>query len=283
MSKSYKQGSSSDSLELSELIKNIWKVKTTEDVDKNQHSIDHKSILEFIADALKVRIMITDLESAVIVYSSNLLSNYDSTDSFQKTNMTIDESYNIVPSDFRDIFIKQFDCQIEYISRISIDHILSYRCVRQVRLVNKDGDHIRLQIKDSVLETNNKGQVKIVLHLIENSSPFSNDIQKIYQLCTASGIPPSFMIFPNKVESDQQINVDSLSRAELEVLRNLMIDDETIVVAEKMRLSPATIATHKRTLFRKLGVKSITSLVKVVSLMGIDNWESDLKRSGRSV
>jgi DNA-binding NarL/FixJ family response regulator len=66
------------------------------------------------------------------------------------------------------------------------------------------------------------------------------------------------------VKTERKIaeNIKQLSEREIEILQLVCDECTSVEIAEKLFLSPKTVETHRKNIFKKTGVKSIVGLIK---------------------
>ena len=69
--------------------------------------------------------------------------------------------------------------------------------------------------------------------------------------------------------SSSLVNVDDLTKREIEILKLITEEFTNIEIGEKLFISPRTVDTHRRNLLQKLGVKNTAGLVKFAIQNGI--------------
>jgi len=57
-------------------------------------------------------------------------------------------------------------------------------------------------------------------------------------------------------------DIQSLTKREIEIIRLIAEDLESIAIAARLNISPATVDTHRRNLMKKIGVSSAVGLVR---------------------
>jgi DNA-binding CsgD family transcriptional regulator len=55
-----------------------------------------------------------------------------------------------------------------------------------------------------------------------------------------------------------------LSKREVDIIQLILNQYESTEIADKLNLSPLTVKTHRKNIFRKLGVRNLAGLVALV-------------------
>lgn len=100
--------------------------------------------------------------------------------------------------------------------------------------------------------------IKAIETILNGSNYFSNDVA-IKLLNFENNSQDSFR---SRIHSSQLKIYDDLSTREAEVLKLIAEAKSSEEIAEQLSISKRTVETHKQNLFRKVGVKNISGLIK---------------------
>jgi two-component system, NarL family, nitrate/nitrite response regulator NarL len=65
------------------------------------------------------------------------------------------------------------------------------------------------------------------------------------------------------------VNIEVLSSREIEILKLIAEELSGVQIAERLNISHHTVETHRKSLFRKLGVNSTYALIKYALQNGV--------------
>ena len=72
-----------------------------------------------------------------------------------------------------------------------------------------------------------------------------------------------------KTESKMETNIASLTAREIDVLRLVVKGFSTIQIADSLSVSINTIETHRKAIYRKMGVKRVGEAIRVAQEQGL--------------
>lgn len=140
----------------------------------------------------------------------------------------------------------------------------SYPSIKILMLTSREDaegirNAIQAGVKGFISKKTNKTELEKALFALSNGLTFypTHIIQALTS--TSSEIP-----------SEKSSNTQSLSNREIEVLKLIAQGLSGVQIAEKLNLSHHTIETHRKTLFRKIGVNSTYALIKYAMQNGLN-------------
>jgi DNA-binding CsgD family transcriptional regulator len=200
-----------------------------------------------IFDEIEAFVFIFDFEKSVPVWINK----------YYKTMMgySEDDLRNLTGESFMAMFhpnsLKLFLNRVSnYNKSISTENKVVYQ------LVTKDHKWVNIMVSTKILKKNSDNKIKYLIgYGIEISG---NELQK-----------NSHVLQKLDLKSKNLIDVDKLSKRELEIIINIancLTDKE---IAEKLNISIHTTKTHRKRIINKLGLKNTASLVKFALENGI--------------
>lgn len=118
---------------------------------------------------------------------------------------------------------------------------------------------IQAGVKGFISKKTNKTELEKALFALSNGLTFYPT--HIIQALTSTS---------SEIQSEKFSNAESLSNREVEVLKLISQGLSGVQIAEKLNLSHHTIETHRKTLFRKIGVNSTYALIKYAMQNGLN-------------
>jgi DNA-binding CsgD family transcriptional regulator len=119
--------------------------------------------------------------------------------------------------------------------------------------------------KSFVIKLAPDGSIAQRLHHWSESLILSHDIKNTILYLHASGLAAQFYTYENNDPETEK----TITRAEQSVWHALVKHDTVDKVAEALFVSRNTIESHRKKLFKKLGISSIKALIKLYVVLGI--------------
>jgi DNA-binding CsgD family transcriptional regulator len=244
-----------------ESLKPFWGENLTSSFTFNEGEILHK-----VLERLGKIAFITDLSSERIVAAKGALdAKYginakDLIGSFQLF-------FSHISKDSRPLVFWQIRKQYEFMALLNREQKL--RCFVSMSfnafsIPNRPPCYMICQ--STVLGLNEQGQVSTRLNEWCDAKLISTEIKNHIMLFRAPGIADQICCYENLDPETEK----SISRAEQAVWHGLVLHDTVEKVSEALFISPNTVESHRKSLFKKIGVSSIKSLIKLYILLGLN-------------
>ncbi len=115
---------------------------------------------------------------------------------------------------------------------------------------------IQAGVKGFISKKTNKVELQNVIRTLSNGlTYYSQDIMQ--SLLNGIG------------QARESVNIEALSNREIEILKLISEELSGVQIAERLNISHHTVETHRKSLFRKIGVNSTYALIKYALQNGI--------------
>ncbi len=222
----------------------------------------HKIALQVLADISHSGISIFDLNNKqTIFYSSNYgkLLGY-SLEEFEDLNYQFFES-KIHPDDKHDLALNGLS-SLKIFNAFSSDEKLNHKVVYEYRILNAEGEYIRLIEQYQILELDSIGQIWLLLSTVDISpNQESNNRVKRQILNFRTG-----KIL--QIEIEQKPTLE-LTKRELEILHFVKKGFLSKEISDKLSISVHTVNTHRQRFLEKLGANNSMEAIIFASKYGL--------------
>lgn len=161
-----------------------------------------------------------------------------------------------VPEKDLQLLLKINDAGFSFYETIPIENRLEYTISYDFHLINKEGKKILINQKLTPLLLNKEGKIWKAICLISLSSEKEAGNIKIYR--NGENKVYHYRLERNIWETEQKV---ALSKRELEILQLCARGFTINEIAETIFVSPDTVKFHRRKLFERLEVGSITEAI----------------------
>jgi len=244
-----------------ESLKPFWGNNLAASLSFNEGEILHK-----VLERLGKIAFITDLSTERIVAATGALDTEfginakDLIGSFQLF-------FSHVSDEFRPLVFWQIKKQYDFLSLLNREQKLRSFISMSFQAFSIPKKTARYMIcQCTVLAVNELGQVSNRLHEWSDAKLIGNEVKNQVMLFRAPGIADQIYCYDNQDPESEK----SISRAEQAVWHGLVLHDTVEKVSEALFISPNTVESHRKSLFKKLGVSSIKSLIKLYILLGMN-------------
>lgn len=164
--------------------------------------------------------------------------------------------FKYVPEKDLELLLKINDVGFSFYERIPLEERLSYTISYDFHLKTPEGKSILINQKLTPMFLNQEGKIWKAICMISLSSERRSGNIKIYK----SG---ENKVYQYDLESNLWVNSEkvSLSKREVEILQLCARGFTINEIAETIFVSPDTVKFHRRKLFDKIGVTSITEAI----------------------
>jgi two-component system nitrate/nitrite response regulator NarL len=115
---------------------------------------------------------------------------------------------------------------------------------------------IQAGVKGFISKKTNKAELQKVITTLSNGLTFYSQ-DAMQSLLNGEG------------QKKELVNIEVLSNREIEILKLILEELSGVQIAERLNISHHTVETHRKSLFRKIGVNSTYALIKYALKNGI--------------
>lgn len=222
----------------------------------------HIKSLQSMSDITNSGVSIFDLsQKQMIFFSSNYgkLLGY-APEEYQALNHQFFES-KIHPDDKHKLALNSISI-LKMLNACSNEEKMAHKAIYEYRMLNADGQYIRLIEQYQILELDKTGQIWLMLSVVDVSPDQENANTVKCQLLnfkTGSFIP---------VEPEQKPGLD-LTKRELEVLKLVKQGLLSKEISDELSISVHTVNTHRQRLLEKLGANNSHEAVTFAARFGL--------------
>ncbi len=225
---------------------------------------DHIKKLQLMAEVSNSGVHVFDLnKKESVFYSSNFgkLLGYDPADYKQLNYLFFDSK--IHPEEKIQLAVNGISL-LKMFNAFSIDEKLNHKVIDEYRMLNAQGKYVRIIEQYQVLELDRKGQVWLMLSIVD-VSPNQDDNSpvkcQLLNFRTGNVIP---IEIPQKAEL-------TLTKRELEVLKLVKQGLLSKEISDKLAISLHTVNTHRQRVLEKLDANNSFEAVIFASKLGLLN------------
>ncbi len=234
------------------------------DEEKLDYSVvkKHSEVLQTLSNIGNSGTGIFDFcKRQVIHYSSNFggLLGYEPSD-YKETGQQFFAS-KIHPEDALKLSISGVSV-LKLFNNFSSDEKLNHKVINEYRMLNAHGQYIRLIEQHQVLELDNKGQLWLLLMIVDvspNQEEMEGSKSQLLNFRTGKIIP---------MEVPQHVKFE-LTKREIEILRLVKEGLLSKEISNKLAISVHTVNTHRQRFLEKLGANNSFEAVMFASKYGL--------------
>lgn len=222
----------------------------------------HKGVLQKLSDVSNSGICVFDVcKRQVVFYSSNFgkLLGYSPAD-YQETGQHFFES-KIHEDDKRDLSFNGVTV-FKLFNNFSSDEKLNHKLVNEYRMLNSKNQYTRLIEQYQVLELDKRGQVWLLISIVD-ISPYQEEYKgsKSQLLNFRTG-----RIIPIEPSTNAQFE---LTKRELEVLKMVKDGYLSKEISDRLSISVHTVNTYRQRFLEKLGANNSFEAIMFASKLGL--------------
>jgi DNA-binding CsgD family transcriptional regulator/PAS domain-containing protein len=153
---------------------------------------------------------------------------------------------------------------LKLFNTLSSDEKLNHKVIHEYKMLNAEGKYVRLVEQYQVLELDKKGQIWLMLSIVDVSPNQESDgsvKSQVYNYKTGNIIP-----MPN----DEKPQLE-LTKRELEILKLVKEGYLSKEISDKLSISVHTVNTHRYRFLEKLGANNSFEAVVFASKYGLLN------------
>lgn len=147
----------------------------------------------------------------------------------------------------------------EFWQNLPPEKVFKYKTRYDFRIVCKDGTIKRLLQQVAVIQSDDEGAVLRTFVIFTDISDLKQTNKMVLSIIGLEGEPSYIDIQPVQ-ELVPHKNI--LTKRETELFRLLIEGLQTMEIAQIMEVSPHTVATHRKNIFRKTNTNSVLQLMK---------------------
>ena len=154
---------------------------------------------------------------------------------------------------------------LQFLYSTSTDQRLNFKLVNEYRILNANGNYIRVIEQQQVLEQDSRGNIWLALAVMDispNQEELHGIKSQLFNYKTGQLVP--LPTFPDHIKEKPELT--QRERQVLELIRDGYFSKE---ISEKLFISIHTVNTHRQNILEKLGVNNSMEAVKYASLLGL--------------
>jgi DNA-binding CsgD family transcriptional regulator len=225
-------------------------------------SLDHdlkKRFLDFfqVGDSYY---FIVDIKSAQFTHLSRDVAHVLG---YEKDVFTVEFMMSKIHPDDHLAFLNHTNTAVDFFKKLQKEKITKYKFNKDYRILNAQGDYIRLLQQIMILSYDDDKNATEVFGVHTNITHLKADNTSILSFIGLDG-EPSFVNIPAKAvyKSPKAF----FTRREKEVVRHLLTGKQTAAIAKLMFISNHTVDTHRKNILNKTKTKSTMEMtIKVIS------------------
>ena len=222
----------------------------------------HNTVLQSLSDISNSGTSIFDLSKRQIVfYSSNYgkLLGYLPSD-YEKTGQQFFDS-KIHEDDKRNLSINGVTI-LKLFNNFSSDEKVNHKLINEYRMLNAQNKYVRLIEQHQVLELDKKGQIWLLISIVDispNQEEYNGIRSQLLNFRTGAVIPVETPVIPQF----------ELTKREIEVLKLVKEGYLSKEISGKLSISVHTVNTHRQRFLEKLGANNSFEAIVFASKLGL--------------
>lgn len=136
---------------------------------------------------------------------------------------------------------------------------IDYCTSTDYRIQSTDGAYIRLLQQNCILHTDKAGNILRIFGVCTNISHWNKNHDITLTIRRKNGENYCFRASNEGYQDDE---IEKISRREREIIQEICRGKNTTQISDRLHISPHTVSTHRKTIFRKLGIKGTAALVR---------------------
>jgi DNA-binding CsgD family transcriptional regulator len=144
------------------------------------------------------------------------------------------------------------------------DEKLNHKLINEYRILNAQNQYIRLVEQHQILELDKKGQIWLLMSIVDispNQENFDGINSQLFNFRTGNIIP---------LETTQKAQIE-LTKRETEILKLIKSGYLSKEISNKLSISVHTVNTHRQRFLEKLGANNSIEAVMFASKLGLLN------------
>jgi DNA-binding CsgD family transcriptional regulator len=222
----------------------------------------HSDVLQTLSNIGNSGTSIFDLcKRQIIFYSSNFgeLLGYELSD-YEDTGQMFFAT-KIHPEDSLDLSIRSVSVY-KIFNNFSSEEKLNHKLVSEYRMLNSQNNYVRLVEQYQVLELDAKGQIWLMLTIVDiapNQEELEGSKSQLLNFRTGQIIP---------IETTPKVEIE-LTKREIEILKLVRDGFLSKEISDKLAISVHTVNTHRQRFLEKLGANNSMEAVFFASKFGL--------------
>ena len=148
----------------------------------------------------------------------------------------------------------------EFWKNLPPEKVFKYKTRYDFRIRCKDGTIKRLLQQVAVIQSDDDGAVLRTFVIFTDITDLKQSNKMVLSIMGLEGEPSYIDIQPVQALVPHK---SILSKKEIEIFRLLVDECQSADIAETLGISPHTVATHRKNIFKKTGTNSVLQLVKL--------------------
>jgi len=224
----------------------------------------HKQMLSRLAEVGNSGVTVFDLASGEHVFSSynmHELFGFDLVSVEQIGNEYINSRTH--PDDYLTL-MRNGIALLQFLYSIETNERMNYKVINEYRILNAQGNYIRVIEQQQILELDSRGNIWLALAVLD-ISPNQEEYQGVK--CQIFNYKTGEIVSVLALDHiDSQIELTQREREILKLVRAGYLSKE---ISEMLSISVHTVNTHRQRILEKLGVDNSMEAVKYASQLGL--------------
>ncbi len=222
----------------------------------------HKIALQTLSDLSNSGIHVFDLcQRQIVFYSSNFgrLLGYSPVDYEHLGQQFFAEKFH--PEDQLKLSMLGVSA-LKLFNSFSSEHKLTHKLIEEYRMMNSEGKYVRLIEQYQVLELDNKGQIWLMMGVVDvspNQEEYMGTKSQMLNFKTGQIVP---------LEPSPKPELE-LTKRELEILKLVKEGYLSKEISNKLSISLHTVNTHRQRLLAKLGANNSLEALSFAAKYGL--------------
>lgn len=199
--------------------------------------------------------MIFNPPEMVIEYAS---SSIEETLGYKPEEFTLDKLFSIIHPDDLPYFMDFEATVTQFFTQLPPEKIMKYKSRYDYRLKKASGEDIRILQQIVTIQSDEDGAVLRTFVVHTDITDLKKDNRMVLSFIGLDNEPSYIDVKPiQKFSPSQEI----FTRREKEVLYHISQNCQTAEIAEILNISPATVSTHRKNIYRKTKATSLLELI----------------------
>ncbi|WP_108424528.1 LuxR C-terminal-related transcriptional regulator [Flagellimonas amoyensis] len=147
----------------------------------------------------------------------------------------------------------------DFWGNLPTEKVFRYKTRYDFRIRCKDGQIKRLLQQVAVIQSDEEGAVLRTFVIFTDITDLKQSNKMVLSIIGLEGEPSYFDILPAEKDTSQK---DMLTKREMEVFLLLVDECQTTEIADILSISPHTVSTHRKRIFKKTQTSSVLQLLK---------------------
>ena len=173
---------------------------------------------------------------------------------------TLEKFLEVIHPDDLETYLN-FEATItDFWKNLSPEKVFKYKTRYDFRIRCKEGQYKRLLQQVAVIQSDNDGAVLRTFVIFTDISDLKQSNKMILSIMGLEGEPSYIDIQPVQKLTPRK---DILTRREMEIFRLMIEEYQTMEIAAILNISPHTVGSHRKNIFKKTSTNSVLQLVKL--------------------